>query len=143
MPICRELRPLYPPHWKELSRQVRFVRAGGACERCGRPPGALIRCLPEGRWFDGGQRTWRDRRGRSAPSPDLVALIPARTTRVVLATAHLEHDPTNNRLRNLTSLCQRCHMIHDRPHHLAQRRITYRSRYPAGDLFLGLYGRHL
>ena len=143
MPIRRELRPLYPPHWKELSRRVRFARAGGVCERCGRPHGALIRCLPDGRWFDAGQRTWRDRRGRSTSSPDLVALIPARTTRIGLATAHLNHDPTNNRLRNLKSLCQRCHMIYDRPHYLAQPRITYRSRYAGGDLFPGSYGRNL
>jgi hypothetical protein len=48
--------------------------------------------------------------------------------------AHLDHDPRNNRLRNLKSLCQRCHMIHDRPHHLAQRRITYLLRRALGDL---------
>jgi hypothetical protein len=29
MPIRRELRPLYPPHWRELSSHVRFERAGG------------------------------------------------------------------------------------------------------------------
>ena len=51
-----------------------------------------------------------------------------RRTRVVLAAAHLDHDPSNNRLRNLKSLCKRCHLIHDRPHHLAQRRITYLLR---------------
>jgi hypothetical protein len=51
-----------------------------------------------------------------------------RTTRVVLAAAHLDHDPTNNRLRNLRSFCQRCHLIHDHPHHLAMRRITYLLR---------------
>ena len=62
-----------------------------------------------------------------------------RMTRVVLAAAHLDHDPTNNRLRNLRSLCQRCHMLHDRPHHLAQRRITYLLRRARGDLFLGPY----
>jgi hypothetical protein len=55
----------------------------------------------------------------------------------ILAAAHLDHDPRNNRLRNLKSLCQRCHMIHDRPHHLAQRRITYLVRRALGDLFLG------
>jgi hypothetical protein len=60
-------------------------------------------------------------------------------THVVLAAAHLDHDPTNNRLRNLRSLCQRCHLIHDRPHHLAQRRITYLLRRASGDLFLGPY----
>jgi hypothetical protein len=62
---------------------------------------------------------------------------------VVLAAAHLDHDPRNNRLRNLKSLCQRCHMIHDRPHHLAQRRITYLLRRALGDLFLGPYAAWL
>jgi hypothetical protein len=62
-----------------------------------------------------------------------------RKTRVVLAAAHLDHDPRNNRLRNLKSLCQRCHLIHDRPHHLVQRRITYLLRRALGDLFLGPY----
>jgi hypothetical protein len=55
----------------------------------------------------------------------------------VLAAAHLDSDPTNNRLKNLRALCQRCHMLHDRPHHLAQRWITYRRRSAVGDLFLG------
>jgi hypothetical protein len=64
-----------------------------------------------------------------------------RSTRVILAAAHLDHDPTNNRRRNLKSLCQRCHMIHDHPHHLARRRITYRLRQALGDLFLGPYRR--
>ena len=41
-------------------------------------------------------------------------------------------SPGNNRLRN--------HMLHDRPHHLAQRRITYLLRRASGDLFLGPYG---
>ena len=63
------------------------------------------------------------------------------TTRVVLAAAHLDNDPANNRLRNLRSLCQRCHLRHDRAWHLLQRWITYRLRYARGDLFLGPY-RH-
>jgi hypothetical protein len=66
-----------------------------------------------------------------------------RQTRVVLAPAHLDHSPSNNRRRNLKSLCQRCHMIHDRPHHLAQRRITYLLRRALGDLFLGPYSAWL
>ena len=63
MPIRRELRSLYPPHWKELSRRVRFDRAKGRCEACGRPHAKLIRCLQDGRWFDPIQQRWRDRRG--------------------------------------------------------------------------------
>ncbi len=62
-----------------------------------------------------------------------------RRTKVVLAAAHLDHDPSHNRLRNLRALCQRCHMLHDRPHHLAQRWITYRRRCARADLFLGPY----
>jgi hypothetical protein len=77
--------------------------------------------------------------GRMARWPDLVEASRYRMTRVMLAAAHLDCDPANNRLRNLRALCQRCHMLHDRPHHLAQRRITYRHRLAVGDLFLGPY----
>jgi len=100
-----------------------------------------VRCLPDGRWFDPLRNTWRDRRGRPARWPDLEDLIALRTTLVVLAAAHLNHDPSRNGWRNLRSFCQRCHMLHDRPYHLAQRWITYRLRYAIGDLFLGLYQR--
>jgi hypothetical protein len=47
--------------------------------------------------------------------------------------------PQSSGAKNLRALCQRCHMLHDRPHHLAQRWITYRRRLAAGDLFLGPY----
>ncbi len=93
MPIRAELRPLYPPHWRELSRRVRFERAGGRCQGCGRPHLARLRCLPDGRWFDEAAQTWRDRRGRPARWPDLVEAMRLRTTRVVLAAAHLDSDP--------------------------------------------------
>ena len=139
MPIRPELRPLYPPHWRELSSHVRFERAQGRCQRCGRPHLVLLRCLPDGRWFDEQAATWRDRQGRPARWPNLMEAARSRMTRVVLAAAHLDSDPTNNRLKNLRALCQRCHMLHDRPHHLAQRWITYRRRSAVGDLFLGPY----
>jgi hypothetical protein len=139
MPIRRELRALYPVNWRDLSHRVRFERAGGRCQGCGRPHLTRIRCLPDGRWFDEAARTWRDRRGRPARWPDLLEATGSRMTRVVLSAAHLDSNPRNNRLANLKSLCQRCHMLHDRPHHLAQRRLTYRRRHALGDLFLGPY----
>jgi hypothetical protein len=140
MPIRREFRALYPAHWSELSRRVRFERAGGTCERCGRPHGMELRCLPDGRWFDPRLRTWRNRHGRLARWPDLEEMTRQYTTRVILAAAHRDHDPTNNRFGNLRSLCQRCHLTHDRDWHLLQRWITYRLRSARGDLFLGAYG---
>jgi hypothetical protein len=139
MPIRRELRPLYPQNWPALSQRVRFERAGGRCQRCGRPHLEEVRCLPDGRWFDTIARTWRDRCGRPARWPDLIDIADVRLTRVVLAAAHLDNDPANNRLGNLRGFCQRCHMLHDRPFHLAQRWLTYRRRWAMGDLFFGQY----
>lgn len=139
MPIRPELKPLYPPNWRELSRQVRFERAGGRCQRCGRRHLSKVRVLPDGRWYDEVAATWRDRRGRVARWPNLLETLRQRTTRVVLAAAHLDGNRAHNRWPNLRSFCQRCHMLHDRPRHLAQRWITYRRRYAVGDLFLGPY----
>jgi hypothetical protein len=87
------------------------------------------------------RQTWRNHRGRLARWPDIGEAACMRQTRVVLAAAHLDHNPSNNRLKNLKGLCQRCHLIHDRPHHLARRRITYLLRRALGDLFLGPYSR--
>jgi hypothetical protein len=138
MPIKPEMRGFYPIDWPEISRHVRFERAG-ICQGCGRPHGATIRCLPDGRWFDATHHIWRNRRGCPSRWPDLIDTAQMRRTRVVLAAAHLNHDPRNNRRRNLKSLCQRCHLTHDRAYHLAQRRITYLLRRALGDLFLGPY----
>ena len=141
MPIRPQHRWLYPVDWPQLSALVRFERAGGRCQCCRRPHGQLVFHLGDGRWWDEAELTWRDGRGRkiaasALPSPADPGL---RTTRVFLATAHLDHDPTHNRLRNLKALCQRCHMLHDRVEHRRRRLATLRSRRAIGDLFLGLY----
>ena len=107
MPIRPALRTRYPRNWPEISASVRFARAGGLCQNCKRPHLATVRCLPDGRWFDPVRRTWRNARGRAARWPDLIDATRMRTTRVVLAAAHLDHDPANNRMRNLRGLCQR------------------------------------
>jgi hypothetical protein len=39
------------------------------------------------------------------------------------------------------ALCQRCHLLHDRPHHRVQARLTVLMRRALGDLFLGPYRR--
>ena len=141
MPIRAELRPLYPRDWPERSRRIRFERAGGECERCHRPHGLELRCLPDGRWLDPRLRTWRDTRGKPARWPDLEDMARQYRTRVILAAAHVNHDPTRSAQRNLRAWCQRCHLQHDRAWHLLQRWITYRTRRAFGDLFLGPY-RH-
>ena len=138
MPIRPEHRWLYPIDWRELSRAIRFGRAKGRCEGCGRPHGLEVRHLGDGRWWDEARSAWRTGdgrilRGRPAPGPY------APVTRVILAAAHLDHDPTNNRPGNLKALCQRCHILHDREEHGRRRRLTYRMRKALGDLFAGPY----
>ena len=93
MLIQPELHYYYPIDWPQISRWVRFVRAKGCCEACGRPHGQVVRHLGDGRWWDEARQTWRDGRGRKSPCPAPAELEPARTTKVVLAAAHFDHYP--------------------------------------------------
>jgi hypothetical protein len=63
---------------------------------------------------------------------DLTAIV--RITRVYIACAHLNHDPTDNGPRNLAALCQRCHMIHDAAEHRRRRWYNAYRRRALGDL---------
>ena len=138
MPIRPQHRALYPFDWPQLSASIRFRRAKGRCEGCGRPHGREVQHLGDGRWWDEEASTWRNGSGLTLPSV-ATPNVAIRTTRVVLACAHLDHDPTNNQGRNLRAFCQRCHMLHDREEHLRRRWVTYRLRRAMGDLFLGPY----
>ena len=152
MPIRPEYRWFYPIDWHELSALVRFQRAKGRCEQCGRPHGRFVRRLDNGNWYDEERDCWRDDRGRRARRLLLSERQPAQftlagmadsgtpiVTRIVLATAHLDHDPSNNDQRNLAALCQRCHLAHDRPEHRRRRWTTLFRRCAIGDLFSGRY----
>ena len=46
MPIKAEMRWFYPIDWPQLSNYVRFKRAGGVCQCCGRPHGEIVCVLP-------------------------------------------------------------------------------------------------
>ena len=53
---------------------------------------------------------------------------PITGSRVVLTTAHLDHDPQNNDRLNLAALCQRCHLRHDHKQHMANAARTRREK---------------
>lgn len=129
MPIAAALRPLYGADWRQVSHRIRFERAGGRCEACGRPHGALVYTLANGGWIDPATG--------EASLPGAVDFIGQ--TRVWLATAHRDHDPGNGADENLAAWCQTCHLRHDLAHHLANRRRTLRARYALADLFDGPY----
>ncbi|MCB1968993.1 MAG: hypothetical protein H6851_02085 [Geminicoccaceae bacterium] len=141
MPIKPQLRWFYPIDWPQISRQIRFGRAQGRCEQCGRPDKRAIRQLVDGRWYDESGGLWRDDAGKAANWPDVVEYSTVRIRHVRLATAHLDHDPGNSRHENLRALCQRCHLHHDREEHVRRRRVTVLMRRALGDLFHGPY-RH-
>jgi len=107
VPIRPENRDRYPANWPEISRHIRFVRAGGGrCEcrgECGRgthlgPTPELSRCP--------NRHGQRDYTGRST---------------VVLTTAHLNHRPEDCAPENLRGMCQGCHLWYDRDHHAETR----------------------
>lgn len=121
MPIRPELKPLYPSNWREISNAIRFDRAQGKCEFCGVRHG----------WYRGQNGVvWE---------PSIVAelslLESVNFSRIILTTAHLDHDPTNNAEENLRALCQKCHLAHDLPHHLISRRINRERETGQGRLF--------
>ncbi len=133
----------HPIDWRELSLSIRFRRAKGWCEGCGRPHGRTVIHLGDGRWWGDERQSWRCGEGkvvRRRPQP-VEHGPPGRSTRVVLATAHLDHDPFNDVPQNLAALRQRCHILHDKAERLRQRRLTYLARRALGDLFTGPYRR--
>lgn len=90
--------------------------------------------LGNGRWWDPDAHAWRTDRGRIARR-ERFGLADVRTTYVVLACAHLDHDPGNNTAQNLSALCQRCHMLHDADEHRWQRWWNAFRRRAVRDLF--------
>ena len=64
MPIRPEHCFFYPIDWAQLSAVIRFGRARGCCEGCGRPHGRMVYHLGDGRWWDAGAGQWRDGWGR-------------------------------------------------------------------------------
>lgn len=109
MPIKATHKKRYPVYWTLLSKFIRFVRAQSRCECSGQ-------C---GDHHIGGR--CEERHGEQAHSFGGT---------VRLAAAHLDHRPEND--DSVVALCQRCHLQHDRPHHIAERRksrLLERARY--------------
>lgn len=135
MPIHPDLRPLYPSNWRELADGVKFERAKGRCERCGRPHGEPVWVFKYGGWIDPNTGKRYDGQGRPADVLETAEWPEGRFVKTVLTCAHLDQNPANNDQTNLAALCQRCHLQHDREHH---RRRAYQNRrrpWAVADLF--------
>lgn len=117
MPIRPENRDKYPDDWPEISRRIRFDRAGGRCECDGRcSHGGKRKCLAD----DAGRCLAQHGR----PNP-------ATGSTVVLTVMHLEHDLTKNEDEDLMAGCQLCHNCYDAPER--RRGIAMRRPLPLFD----------
>lgn len=108
MPIKKENKGLYPKNWPEISRRIRFERAGGRCE-----------------FVTGGLRCQAE---HGKPHPLTGA-------KVVLTTAHLDHDPSNCVDGNLAAWCQLHHNRYDQVHRRGTRSATARGKKQTVEMF--------
>ncbi|MFB6809442.1 hypothetical protein [Streptomyces sp. NPDC056387] len=116
MPIRPENRNRYPADWPTISRRIRFGRAQSRCECVGE----CSRGTHNGRC--------PNRHGQPAYGTG---------SRVILTTAHLDHQPENCDEANLRAMCQGCHLHYDRRHHAETRAATRRAAVAAaGQLAL-------
>jgi 5-methylcytosine-specific restriction endonuclease McrA len=53
---------------------------------------------------------------------------PVTKSKVILTVAHIDQNKNNNKYSNLAALCQRCHLNHDREHHIKMRAINKERR---------------
>nr|WP_244480070.1 hypothetical protein [Methylobacterium sp. Leaf465] len=131
----REHRFVYPTDWPHLSAVIRFERAKRRCEVCARPHGRRVFHLTDGRWWDGGEGSWRDGAERfvcpASGADDALGTV--RTTCVILTTG--DRDTTNNATRDRSAFGQRSLMNSDRPEHQRRRWYTLFRRRALGDLF--------
>ena len=121
MPIRAEMRALYPPDWPAISDWVRFDRAMGRCECEGECGGRLHRMWYRQQISDSSNPPSRCPNYHGEQSRFTMA-------RIVLTTAHLEHDPTVSDPLKLRAMCQACHLAYDAEHHAQTRAATRRGR---------------
>lgn len=111
----------YPKDWKTISQRIRFERAGGKCEWCGVEHMAVGTRDILGKWHN-----WDDIQDMNSEyAMSLFTeewLADGFCVRIILTTAHLNHDVTNNRDENLAALCQKCHNGHDAKYRANNRR---------------------
>jgi hypothetical protein len=110
MPIKKENIKRYPANWNEISKDIRFNRAGNKCEKCGIQNYIYI----------------------NKYTREICLRDESNAIRVVLTVAHLDHQPENCDYSNLMAMCQKCHNIYDRKH----RNQTLRNSRNIGQLKL-------
>ena len=117
----------YPQNWRDISKHIRYERAGNKCEWCGIPNRELItrRLSNPYQWqIVSEEGAWMQDEDWSGPY-----------VTVTLTVAHLgidypdgrkgnPHDKMDVRDDNLAALCNRCHLVHDLEEHKVNAKET-------------------
>lgn len=116
MPIKAENKHKYPKDWKSIVERVR-ERSRDRCEwpHCGLQNHSWIVRNPDG--------TAEPLVGKPFDF-DMYETEGGHVVKVILTTAHLDHDPENCDLENLRHWCQLHHLRYDGPHHAETARKT-------------------
>lgn len=137
----------YPPYWQQFSRYIRLERAKNRCEKCKAPNGETVnRGVLDGEPFWHDQSTgivYAAKDGLIIGRARCYELEIERETKIVLTVAHLDHDGgvcdckkrTGRKCAlpwHVLALCQRCHLLMDMPHHIANRQKTAAAKKDAG-----------
>lgn len=111
----------YHPKWSLISRLIRFNRAQNKCEKCKVPNHAFITRDKKGHWTYRFSLKFLNGLKQEGWKPTEIAKG-FDCTYIVLTVAHIDRDKTNNRFWNLAAWCQRCHLLHDKEQHIANRK---------------------
>jgi len=118
MPIKPENKSKYPEDWDDISYRIRTVRAKNRCEVCGVWNHAIIHRLKDGsfRYASADELDLIYARKKYKHSSLSESIKYHGFVRVILTTAHLDHNPENCADDNLKAMCQKCHNSYDRWH---------------------------
>jgi 5-methylcytosine-specific restriction endonuclease McrA len=122
-------KSLYPPDWKQIRQRI-LERDGHRCKHCGVENYAVGARTVDGEWMD--ERSINNL--NSSEGEALFGHFP-KIIKIVLTIAHLNHDPTDNRDENLSALCQKCHLNHDKDQHKENARKTRNKKKGLQELF--------
>jgi len=124
MPVKPENIDKYPDNWKQISSYIRFVRAKNHCEVCGVRNYSIIERHKYGKWSYVSQALMDQlySKIKYAGHNMTTALRYFGFVKVILTTAHLDHNPENCDHDNLKAMCQKCHNSYDAEHRKQTRR---------------------
>ncbi len=119
-------RSLYPKDWKEIVKRIR-ERDGNKCVFCGVKNDAVGARDRRGEWHD----ELSINNMNSSDGEALFGEYP-KMIKIVLTTAHLDNKLDDHSDKNLASLCQKCHLNHDKDQHKTSRMETRNKKLSIG-----------